>query len=176
MGFHHSHEATPSRGSASRLRANQFFPLPRLSNLVSGQHPRIHLHPGGLLDPQRHLFPKPGPCRSATWAKQAGRRLAPGRRRPWHFPRAAACVGFSDNYPPRAENRTSRKSEAQMSAFQSPTRAILVPSPSSLVPVFPVSSPPPPGPPPCGNLFSAPSLRVTNAVSTACILVMLTNQ
>ena len=43
---------------------------------------------------------------------------------------------FADNFPSRAEDRTSRKPEAQMT-----TRAISVPSPSSLVPVFSFSSP-----------------------------------
>ena len=42
---------------------------------------------------------------------------------------------FADYFPPRAHNGSSRKCEAHMTTVQSPTRAILVPGPFSLVPV-----------------------------------------
>src|ERR1035438_3773797 len=71
---------------------------------------------------------------------------------------------FADNFPLAAHNRSSRKCEAIMSTVQSPTRAILVPSPSVPSPFFPFSSPkihPTPTPLPCGNLFLALSSAVT---------------
>ena len=83
-------------------------------------------------------------------------------------------------FPSRAHNRSSRKSEAQMTTLQSPMRAIL-----SLFPVpysqvyfrrFFSKNPRIPTPSPCGNLLLGRQMLVTYTISIACILVMLTNQ
>ncbi len=92
----------------------------------------------------------------------------------------AAPQVLAYNFPSRADNKTSRKSEAQMTSLQSPTRAILFPIPYSQFPAFspfflPKNRSTPP--PLCrGIQFSSPSHFITFMKSIAYILAVLTNQ